>query len=813
VKLVRLVFGKTGRTLIPLGYLEGIHLLGEAGFSWERTLACWLLIAGAMFLGWAQQPGLYGKKKGAAFWAGTGPALLTGAAAWVAVRTESFHWAGLTLVLFYGWLVGRGRGLSPQRSSWRKWGIRLFLSLLGGMLPVLFNQLEIRFAEEEFFAALQVLVLWGFSFTLILSAGEVQTTEPSSSSPEGFPGLRWGWRLGLSLLLVGFLFLTLRSYQKSFFPPQAPSFPGVSPAQPFICGSAPSSPPSFGGPEVFQQIMERVAANPRKGTPEYGMLGLATGRAEWLQGFKERLLSEAQKKSFTHSAHSVKFIQYEAALRVYYYYFVKQRFPLLFSPSEDREIRRWLAAVNRRALTVEWVDWLYALAFSKRPEGPYENQENGAGLLALLEFTGLADPSCSGTNRNYLGRNVRGWNTRFRNTDDALVYQPEWITNAFYQSFLTGLRSKENQERSFEWLLLQALPDGSRLGYNHPGREPFAGIAWLGARILNDERYLWIAGNSLRHLQSLGETIAAQPGAEVPLPGTGTSPRVGSCLLFGDSGLPNQRGPLAPDKVVFRDGWSPDSKYLLLNLRFSGWHRYKASNTVTLLYQQGPVVMEDIFRRASGWLPEGRSLFRDKRIPRENLNGLAIKRVGLDYWLFRLTGLGSPWAQDPPAYAQVEQFETGALLDTCTTSLKDWHGWHHRRKVLFYREGPVVIVDQVQGHPEREGAIRWHLLKDYGVQRRPLAVGENQTLSQGVLWVVSPDEKAGRPQKAPGPQDLQVVSEKAGGGKLAMVTLFLGRGWEKARVATTLEDKIFLLRIEKKGETFTVPLSRDFWDP
>ena len=126
------------------------------------------------------------------------------------------------------------------------------------------------------------------------------------------------------------------------------------------------------------------------------MLGLATGQPEWLQAFRGRLLSEAQKKDFSHSAHSVKFIQYQAALRVYYYYSVKQRFPHLFSSPEDQEIRRWLAAVNRRALTVEWVDWLYALAFSKWPEGPYENQENGAGLLALLEFSGLADPTCSG---------------------------------------------------------------------------------------------------------------------------------------------------------------------------------------------------------------------------------------------------------------------------------------------------------------------------------------------------------------------------------------------------------------------------------
>jgi hypothetical protein len=811
VNLNRPGFRKIGQTLIPWGYLEGVRLLAGGGFSWERSPACWLLIGGAMILGWAQPPRLGGKKKGAAAWVRPGLTVLTGAAAWVTGRTESFYWAGLTLVLFYGLLAGWEKGLFPGRTAWRKWGTRLVLSLLGGMLPVLYNQVEIRFSEEEFFALLQVLVLSGFTLILILSAGTEKSSEPGFSFSGGGGGPRWGGRMGVSLLVVGVLFLALRAYQQSFYSPQAPSFPGISSAQPFICGSVRPNPQSFDGPEVFQQMVDRVAANPRKEIPEYGLLGLATGRPEWLQAFKERLLSEANKAYFVRSAQSVKFIQYEAALRVYYYYLMKQRFPRLFSSPEDLEIRRWLAAVNRRALTVEWVDWLYALAFSRRPEGPYENQENGAGLLALLEFSGLADPSCSGLNRKYLGRTVRGWKARFRNTDDALVYQPEWITNAFFQSHLTGWGSKENQKRSFEWLLLQALPDGSWLGYNHPGREPFAGIFCLGARLVNDERFLWIAGNSLRHLQSQGEPLAAQPGAETPLTGTGTSPREGSCLLYGDSGLPNQPGPLAPDKVVFRDGWLRDSKYLLLNLRFSGWHRYKASNTVTLLHQQRPVVVEDTFRRASGWLPEGRSLFRDKRIPRENLNGLVVKRVGLDDWLFRLTGSGSPWAQDPPAYARVEEFETGARLDTCTASLQDWHGWRHRRKVLFYRDGPVVIADQVRGPADQEGALRWHILKEYGVQRRVVAAGENQSIPPVVLWVVEPDENPGKLQKAPGPQDLQVVSEKTGGGKLEMVTVFLGQGWEKARVTTTLKDETLLLRIEKKGKTLTVPLSRDYY--
>ena len=181
-------FRKIGQTLIPWGYLEGVRLLAGGGFSWERSLACWLLIGGAMLLGWSQPPRFDGKRKGTALWVRPGLTVLTGAAAWVAGRTESLYWAGLTLVLFYGLLAGWEKGLFPRRAAWRKWGTRLVLSLLGGMLPVLYNQVEIRFSEEEFFAVLQVLVLSGFTLLLILSAGTVKSSEPGFPSPGGRPG-------------------------------------------------------------------------------------------------------------------------------------------------------------------------------------------------------------------------------------------------------------------------------------------------------------------------------------------------------------------------------------------------------------------------------------------------------------------------------------------------------------------------------------------------------------------------------------------------------------------------------------------------
>jgi len=202
----------------------------------------------------------------------------------------------------------------------------------------------------------------------------------------------------------------------------------------------------------------------------------------------------------------------------------------------------------------------------------------------------------------------------------------------------------------------------------------------------------------------------AQPGVEEPVPLEGRSPTEGSCLLYGDSGLPNQKGPLAPDKIVFRDGWGPEATYLLVNLRFTGWHRYKATGTVTLVYQGKALAADVLDGQPFSWLPVGRSLFRDKRIPRENLNGLVVAKTGMAAVLYTLTSAGGPWAQDPPYYAEVVAFETGEEMDRAHIRLTGWRGWHQDRWVYFYHNGgPVVVVDEARGPAGAGGAVAWHL--------------------------------------------------------------------------------------------------------
>ncbi|MCX7855788.1 MAG: hypothetical protein N2556_07430, partial [Anaerolineae bacterium] len=694
--------------IIPALFLEGIRVVADAPFSWTGLAARWGFIFGILIAAGLTQP----HSVQGPLW--TWPGLLwliPGTLAGLAYGLTGATWAAWALT-GTGWilLLGLEEVLTGVRSRFRRWTWRGILAFTAGLLPVALSQVESRFADEEFFVALEGIAL-GFFWFLLLAVYRFATARTGT-------GLRWGIRLDRRTTALVFLFMAfgglngvVRAYRHSFYPPVAPTYPGVSEESPFLCGQVLPDPQTYDGRDVFFRILARVEANPRKGPPEYGMLALGTGDRRWAEEFRKSLLEEVARGRYTGPAHSVKSVQFEAALRAYYYPRVRDRFPDLFSDEETARIKAWFAEINRRALTVEWVDLMYALAFSKWPEGPYENQENGAGLLALLEAEGLADPKLSAANRAYLTRNRRGWVERFRVTDDAIVYQPEWIYNAYFQSLYTGEFPQENARRSFEWLLLQALPDGAPLRYNHPGRGSLAGVAYLGATLLQDPRYIWLAGRAVEALEQQGGYLFAQPGVEEPVLLEGRSPTEGSCLLYGDSGLPNQQGPLAPDKIVFRDGWGKDATYLLVNLRFTGWHRYKATGTVTLVYQGGALSADVLDGKPFSWLPVGRSLFRDKRVPRENLNGLVVKKTGMAAVLYGLTGIGGPWAQDPPYYAEVVAFETGPEKDWAHIRLTGWRGWQHDRWIYFYHHGgPVVVVDEAQGPVGAKAGLVWHLV-------------------------------------------------------------------------------------------------------
>jgi hypothetical protein len=354
-------------------------------------------------------------------------------------------------------------------------------------------------------------------------------------------------------------------------------------------------------------------------------------------------------------------------------------------------------------------------------------------------------------------------------------------------------------------LLLQTPPDGALLRYNHPGHLSMANVAYLGAYLLEDPRYVWLAGRALADAEIKSEYLFAQPGIEQPLSLTGCSPTQGSCLLYGDSGLPNQVGPLAPDKIILRDGWSSDSAYLLLNLRFTGWHRYKATNTVTLVYQDGPLAADALDSEPFAWLPVGRSAFRDKRIPRENLNGLLVERSGTSAVLYALTGIGGPWAQDPPYYAEVVTFETGEELDWVHTRLAHWRGWQHDRWIyLYHGGGPIVVVDEAKGPAGNQAALTWHLDGEGPAKGRRIRLRGGDEPAEVLLTPIGLEGRLEIREGEGSDLGQRVVYYSPTNGRLRVVTLFLLGHWADAEAGTDADKGT--LWIAKGTTRVTLPL-------
>ncbi|GAB4449328.1 MAG: hypothetical protein OHK0015_54470 [Chloroflexi bacterium OHK40] len=778
------------RLALPLAFLELCHWLAGAPPSASGILTRMLFVAVVLAGGLAGRPARDAGGRWRLPWPGvalaTGGGLaailygLTGAtlAAWALTA------AGWAAALWLAWWFVAGT------RTWLALPLWGTLALAVGAATVALELLETRFSEEEFFAALAALIL-AAAWALILAAWWPLAHHALPASGLRLPRRRW-IATGLLPLAAFCAAGMVQRYQTSFFPP-APPFPGISAEHPTICEQLPAPAQTYAGQEVYARLLALVAANPARSAPEYGMLALGTGNSTWAAQFRAALLEEAATGRFSEPANSVKYGQFEAAKRVYYYDRVRARFPELFSAADDTAVRAWFAAVHRRALTVEWVDWLYALAFGIWPAGPYENQESGAGLLAILQATGLGDPALAAESRAYLERAARGWAARWRNNDDTYYYQTEWITNAYYQA--AGASPPGHARRSFDWLLLQAPPGGAPVSYNFPYPISPDGPLYLGATLFDDPRYLWVAAQAIASEGRVFAYASAQPGADGPLPLTAVGPTEGSCLIYGDSGTPTRPGPLGPDKLVFRSGWQPGDAYLLLNLRFTGWHRYKATNTITLAAPGPPLLADQLEGEEFGWLPRGRSAFRDERVPREHLNGLVVPRSGMSAVRFALSGLGGPWAQDPPPFARVERFEAGPGCDISVTTLEGWRGWEHRRTVRFCDGAPVVIADEAAG--QGRAALMWNLATPGTLQGGRVRIGTGEEAAELVLLPL--DGAVARGEGAPGP--VARVAVEGSGGRFRNLAVLLSGPWVGAEVRLVGDPAAPRLRVEGPAGT------------
>jgi len=156
----------------------------------------------------------------------------------------------------------------------------------------------------------------------------------------------------------------------------------------------------------------------------------------------------------------------------------------------------------------------------------------------------------------------------------------------------------------------------------------------------------------------------------------------------------------------------------LLNLRFTGWHRYKSTNGIVLIYAGEELVKERYTQNPIQWLPAGRAMVRDKRIPIEQLNTLLIPRAGLDAVINTIIDWLGPYAQDPPFYSEIDSFGTSDKMDHIKTSIKDWHGWKFTRSVFFYHDGPAFIIDNADSKKQRKAAINYHFAEGYDLNER-----------------------------------------------------------------------------------------------
>ena len=791
-----------GLLLLPWLFLEAIRIANGADLSWTGGLGRLGFTLAILLAAWACKPSIKGSGTGIFPWyslALPGLVILLTGLYW----TWNITWAAwILLAALYAFLLVITE-IAPGKLRWLSVGI---LALVAGILPVAASQVETGFSEEEFYFALQAALLAVYWLLLFLAWRKVFPKAPDKPSPVGFT-LPWvAVALGAGALATGGLYLTVRAYQSSFFPPDAPLYPGISESEPFLCGQVETTEQVYQGNEIYHGLLEQVKQKALKEAPDNALLALGTQDASFVKAYKEGLLDEARSGAFAQPAQSIKYGQYQAALRIYFYSQVRGTYPDLFSSQEEELLHNWFAAINQRAQTVGWVDWMYALAFRMMPNGPYENQETGAGLLALLEYTGLGDASLAGENQAYLAASAGGWQAGFRNTDDAIIYQPEWINNAYFQMLSTGVFAAENAQRSFDWLLLQSPPDGSPLSYNHIGLVHLAAPAYLGAQLLQDEELLWLAGRSLDYLQANNLPISAQPGMEQTIDMEGRSPDTGSCLIYGGSGLPTQTGPLAPDKIVFRDGWDSSASYLLLNLRFTGWHRYKATNAIVLVSQSGPLIEEETTGETLAWLPSGRSLFRDKRIPRENLNGFLIERKGLSAVIAELSGVGSFWAQDPPPYARVERFETLPGYDVSSTVIDDRHGWTHQRGIHFYHQGPVVVIDSAMGPASDQSALVWQTTSNQAFAGNRLVIREGADPAEMVLLPLQAGHFTSTFSGKDGNSGLRVEYQPEEKGNLGLATVFLTGEWVHAQVDLVEEDGMRLVKIATPQREILVPV-------
>lgn len=226
-----------------------------------------------------------------------------------------------------------------------------------------------------------------------------------------------------------------------------------------------------------------------------------------------------------------------------------------------------------------------------------------------------------------------------------------------------------------------------------------------------------------------------------------------------------------------------------------------------MIYKNHPIVDEATTGPTFWWLPVGRSLFRDKRIPRENLNGLTIEKTGISGVTYALTNVGGPWAQDPPYYASVDHFDPHPEKSISQSRLSDWHGWEHIRQIIFSPEGPIVIFDEANGLKNQKAAINWQLPNQpSGENGRYRLDYADQPAEIILLPLDISDGEIGIREQSDQINNYQAYYQVYKSGKISLLTVFLFDEWVGAEVNLDTTKSPPLLVITNRENQFNQPI-------
>jgi len=480
------------------------------------------------------------------------------------------------------------------------------------------------------------------------------------------------------------------------------------------------------------EIIPYIKSYAEEGVIKNGLLYLITNDSIYGESFKKQLINEMNSSKLIDQTLTHKGGQYLMGMKAFYFNEVSNFNPHLFSNKEKEFIQKQFENSVNQIFQPILIDYVYSKVFGKKLDGVYYNQEIGLGSLSIISKVIRNDTQIKQI-REYVLENANGWSTNFRNVDDSEFYHHLWLNNAYlmYYSFPEMFNNRRNINMSFDWLLAIYPPKGYPPMINSYSPTAYLDSIIIGEKLTKNPSYRWLLLETIERFKEeldRNEQIESAKfflGTRYIMELEGKSaitPNYGSCLIFGKTGSVNNPSGLSIDKIALRDGWGDDSLFILLNLRYTGWHRYKSTNSIIQVVYNEPIIVEDIISKKDYWLPKGRWIYRDKKIDRERLNGALIKKRGIDLFIHNLFGFESEWNQNLPHLSELIFFKSSAEVDESRTKIQ-YANWNHTRDIKLFKKKFILVFDYLESNNlNNKNGISWHLRNIKKIDKMHLVV-------------------------------------------------------------------------------------------